>query len=184
MRLPTGRGKFKIQKGLNMTKEEIAQTIAAVKERQRRGKLIRAKKAAEKAAKKADASSLRSEVMEAIQKLNKAQPQKINTGSDYEGLILAYQKKNNCSYLESVRGVEKLVPNISKIKERWLEEKNAERDAARGGPRPIEKAEGRTYPEWVSYLKLHHKMSALQAGRYIDKHHPGLRQGYINKSNE
>ena len=145
-------------------KEKNIQTILDVKERQRRGKLIRAREAAEKAAKKADASSLRS--------------------SDYEGLILAYQKKNNCSYLESVRGVEKLVPNISKIKERWLEEKNAERDAARGGPRPIEKAEGRTYPEWVSYLKLHHKMSALEASRYIDKHYPGLRQGFIDKCNE
>jgi hypothetical protein len=174
---------LKFKKGLNMTKEEIAQTIRDVKERQRRGKQIRAKEAAERAAKdKSATAQLTPEQVEAVIELNKSQ--KIDAGSDYEALILAYKKKNDCSYLEATQAVARL-PNIRVIKESWIQKKNAEREAARGAPQPIEKIDGKNFIEWVAFFKLNHGMSAQEAGQHIDKTlGRGLRLGYINSVNK
>ena len=142
------------------------------------------------AKKKAEAPPMRPAVLQSIRELNKyesrdAKAQIIETGSDYDynAIVKAYMKKKDCSYLAATRAVERLVPKIFGIKDKWLEEINRDRESARA-PVSIEKAEGRTWPEMVRYLKLEHKMTTLQAHTYIDRTWPGLRQGYIDQYNK
>jgi hypothetical protein len=139
---------------------------------------------------KKKAEVLRPEVLKAIKELNKSQPdnvksQKIDAGSDYDydGIVKAYMKKNDCSYLAATRAVERLVPNIQEIKEKWIEEKNRERQAT-SAPRSVPATvDGKDFPSMVTDLKINHGMTTWEAHRFIDRERPDLRPAWVDKKN-
>ena len=135
------------------------------------------------------AQRLSPDVLEVIRSLNSSQPEvktkKAETGSsDYLGLCKAHQKKFGGTLIDAMREVERIVPNISDIHEKYIEQENAERNNIKNAPHPIEKVDGKDFKQMVSHLKLTHGITTLEAHRHIDREWPALLAYYLEQSNK
>ena len=166
-----------------MTRAEIEQMVKRNLERraafrQRQAKKQQAKKEpAAKAAPTAEQNKILKGFFKNSENQTAARP-----NDDYLQIVKTYQEKNKCSFMEATRAIEKLIPDIDKIKDAWIDQINSIREIKTAQP-VMEKAEGKTFPEMVSFLRLNHKMSTSEAHRYIDREYPGLRQYWLDEKN-